>query len=39
MEYKTRYRPIEALGPDGWMRLGDDDEPTAVMAPREQVEA
>ncbi len=39
MEYKTRYRPIEALGPDGWTRLGDDDEPTVVMAARESVEA
>ena len=39
MEYKTRYRPIEALGPNGWMRLGDDDEPTVVMAPRESVKA
>ncbi|VXC86062.1 arginyltransferase [Sphingomonas sp. AX6] len=39
MEYKIRYRPIEALGPNGWMRLGDDDEPTVVMAPRETVQA
>lgn len=39
MEYKTRYRPIEALGPNGWMRLGDDDEPTVLMAPRETVQA
>jgi len=23
MEYKTRYRPIEALGPGGWRRLTD----------------
>ena len=23
MEYKTRYRPIEALGPGGWRRLAD----------------
>ncbi len=38
MEYKIRYRPIEALGPNGWSRLGDDDEPTVVMAPRVTVE-
>ncbi|GGB16217.1 putative arginyl-tRNA--protein transferase [Sphingomonas metalli] len=25
MEYKTRYRPLEALGPTGWRRLSDDD--------------
>ena len=23
MAYKTRYRPIEVLGPDGWRRLAD----------------
>ena len=39
MEYKTRYRPIEALGPHGWMRLGDDDEPTVVLAEREAITA
>jgi arginyl-tRNA--protein-N-Asp/Glu arginylyltransferase len=25
MEYKIRYRPIEALGPGGWSRLSEDD--------------
>ena len=30
MNYKTRYRPIEALGPEGWRRLDDGE---AVEAP------
>jgi arginine-tRNA-protein transferase len=25
MEYKTRYRPLEVLGPAGWRRLEDAD--------------
>ena len=25
MEYKTRYRPIEALGPQGWRLLSDEE--------------
>ena len=25
MSYKTRYRPIEVLGPTGWSLLGDED--------------
>ncbi|HCI46808.1 MAG TPA: arginyltransferase [Rhodospirillaceae bacterium] len=25
MAYKTRFRPLEALGPNGWHELGDDD--------------
>ncbi len=25
MAYKTRYRPIEILGPAGWRRLADAD--------------
>ena len=24
MEYKTRYRPLEVLGPSGWSRMRDD---------------
>jgi arginine-tRNA-protein transferase len=24
MSYKARFRPIEALGPDGWCRMADD---------------
>ena len=30
MAYKTRYRPIEVLGPNGWMLLTDEE---AVIAP------
>ena len=34
MQYKTRYRPLEALGPAGWARMADEDaEPPAVLAP------
>jgi leucyl-tRNA---protein transferase len=25
MEYKTRFQPMEALGPDGWSLYHDDD--------------
>ncbi|KQN28172.1 arginyl-tRNA-protein transferase [Sphingomonas sp. Leaf34] len=35
MEYKTRYRPLEVLGPAGWRRLEDADlvtQTTAVAA-------
>ncbi|MEG3180430.1 arginyltransferase [Sphingomonas sp. LT1P40] len=31
MEYKTRYRPMEVLGPNGWSRLAVDEQP-GVMA-------
>ncbi|KTF69520.1 arginyltransferase [Sphingomonas sp. HT-1] len=31
MAYKTRYRPIEMLGPNGWVLL--EDEATAATAP------
>ncbi|MCM8731745.1 arginyltransferase [Hephaestia sp. GCM10023244] len=31
MEYKTRYRPIEVLGPQGWKLLPEDEE---ALAPR-----
>jgi arginyl-tRNA--protein-N-Asp/Glu arginylyltransferase len=30
MAYKTKYRPIEVLGPAGWRRLADDLEPGAT---------
>lgn len=30
MAYKTRYRPIEVLGPSGWALLGDEEEPGAM---------
>ena len=34
MAYKTRYRPIEVLGPAGWSLLRDDPQPQAVDGPR-----
>ena len=33
MAYKTRYRPLEALGPAGWTRLEDME--TVPAAPLE----
>jgi arginine-tRNA-protein transferase len=30
MAYKTRYRPIEVLGPRGWALLEDDAVPAAA---------
>ena len=35
MEYKTRYRPLEVLGPAGWRRLEDAD----LAAPSSRVAA
>ncbi|WP_375403093.1 arginyltransferase [uncultured Sphingomonas sp.] len=35
MAYKTRYRPIEVLGPAGWRRM--DDDPAPVLPPRGRV--
>lgn len=35
MEYKTRYRPLEVLGPAGWRRLEDAD----LVAPAARVAA
>lgn len=32
MAYKTRYRPIEVLGPAGWRLLEDEDEPQAAVS-------
>jgi len=29
MAYKTRFKPLEALGPDGWAPLESDDDATA----------
>ncbi|MFB0613532.1 arginyltransferase [Aurantiacibacter poecillastricola] len=26
MQYKVRFRPLEALGPDGWRRMSDDEQ-------------
>ena len=33
MAYKTRYRPIEVLGPNGWSLLTDEDETYAMPMP------
>ncbi|PAX08753.1 arginyltransferase [Sphingomonas lenta] len=39
MAYKTRYRPIEVLGPAGWRLLDDDAEPAAGTPVRMTVRA
>ena len=33
MAYKTRYRPIEVLGPNGWAPLEDEDMAVAMPVP------
>ncbi len=33
MAYKTRYRPIEVLGPNGWARYEDENELAAMPIP------
>lgn len=33
MAYKTRYRPLEVLGPHGWSVLADEDEAVAMPDP------
>jgi leucyl-tRNA---protein transferase len=33
MEYKTRFRPLERLGPTGWSLFQDDGAPVAAGAP------
>jgi len=33
MAYKTRYRPIEVLGPHGWALLEDEDLAVAMPMP------
>ena len=33
MAYKTRYRPIEVLGPNGWAIFDDGDEVPAMPVP------
>ena len=30
MAYKTRYRPLEVLGPNGWTTFDAEDEPVAM---------
>jgi arginine-tRNA-protein transferase len=32
MEYKTRFRPLERLGRDGWKRMGEELEPELPIA-------
>ncbi len=32
MEYKTRFRPLERLGPDGWKPFKEDEVPAGVPA-------
>jgi len=34
MAYKTRYRPMEALGPNGWTLLEDEDMEIAMPVPQ-----
>lgn len=40
MQYKIRYRPLERLAPDGWMRFSDAEQDALISsvasAPREQ---
>jgi len=33
MAYKTRYRPLEVLGPNGWRRMVDEDMPIGRPRP------
>lgn len=33
MEYKTKFRPLERLGPDGWRRFEDDELPANTAPP------
>jgi arginine-tRNA-protein transferase len=39
MAYKTRYRPIEVLGPTGWALLTDEDQAFAMPMPARVTEA
>lgn len=39
MAYKTRYRPIEVLGPTGWSLLEDEDQAFAMPLPARVTEA
>lgn len=32
MQYKVRYRPLERLGRDGWVRLSDDEQDALIRA-------
>jgi arginine-tRNA-protein transferase len=39
MAYKTRYRPIEVLGPNGWSLLTDEDQTYEMPMPARVSEA
>lgn len=39
MAYKTRYRPIEVLGPNGWALLADEDQAFVMPMPARISEA
>jgi arginyl-tRNA--protein-N-Asp/Glu arginylyltransferase len=39
MAYKTRYRPIEVLGPTGWSLLEDEDQTFSMPMPARVTEA
>ncbi|MES2987960.1 MAG: arginyltransferase [Pseudomonadota bacterium] len=39
MAYKTRYRPIEVLGPNGWSLLEDEDQVFSMPIPSRVTEA
>jgi leucyl-tRNA---protein transferase len=39
MEYKTRFRPMERLGPAGWSLFQDDGAPVAAGAPELDIRA
>jgi arginine-tRNA-protein transferase len=32
MQYKVRYRPLERLGPEGWERIGEDEQDRLIAA-------
>ncbi len=32
MQYKVRYRPLEKLGPDGWVRISDDEQSALISS-------
>ncbi|WP_126172059.1 arginyltransferase [Altericroceibacterium xinjiangense] len=32
MQYKIRYRPVERLGPNGWLRFSDAEQDTLIAA-------
>ncbi len=32
MQYKVRYRPLERLGREGWVRLSDEEQDRLILA-------